>query len=135
MPKGTRGKDLAVSFGNQKLAIGLKGKDPILQGVLPETIQEEDSTWTIESGVCMVTLVKVKQTWWKSVVEGEAEIDTKKVDSVRGIQEYDDETQAGIRKLMFDQDQKRKGLPTSDELKMRTCSPRRSMPSGACPHF
>ena len=31
--------------------------------------------------------------------------------------DYDDETQGAIRKIMFDQDQKRKGQPSSDELK------------------
>ena len=59
---------------------------------------------------------------------------TWQVDSVRNISEYDDETQAGIQKVnncsrfrtrfaksqccqvMFDQDQKRKGLPSSEEL-------------------
>merc|ERR1719502_1616975 len=73
--------------------------------------------YVMESGVVQVTLVKLREVWWKSVVEGEPEIDTQKVDSVRNISEYDEETQAGIRKIMFDQDQKRKGLPTSDEIK------------------
>ena len=30
--------------------------------------------------------------------------------------EYDGETQGAIRKILFDQDQKRKGQPTSDEM-------------------
>merc|ERR1719502_850035 len=73
--------------------------------------------YVMESGVVQVTLVKLRETWWKNVIEGEPEIDTQKVDSVRSINEYDEETQAGIRKIMFDQDQKRKGLPTSDQIK------------------
>lgn len=117
MPQGTRGKDLDVVMTKQKLKVGLKGKTPVIDGDLPETINEEDSMYTIESGVVQLTLVKNKQTWWKNVVEGEPEIDTQKVDSVRNISEYDEETQAGIRKIMFDQDQKRKGLPTSDQIK------------------
>ena len=36
---------------------------------------------------------------------------------VSKVEEYDGETQGAIRKIMFDQEQKRKGLPTSDELK------------------
>ena len=32
------------------------------------------------------------------------------------IDEYDPETQGAIRKIMFDQKQKRLNLPTSDEL-------------------
>ena len=31
--------------------------------------------------------------------------------------DYDDETQGAIRKIMFDQHQKRLGQPTSDEIK------------------
>lgn len=49
-------------------------------------------------------------------VVGDAEIDTTKVDSTRCMYDYDGETQGAIRKILFDEDQKRKGLPTSDEL-------------------
>jgi len=88
----------------------------VIDGKLPELVREDDSMYVMESGVVQVILVKTRETWWKNVVEGGPEIDTQKVDSVRNIHEYDDETQAGIRKIMFDQDQKRKGLPTSDEM-------------------
>ena len=50
-------------------------------------------------------------------MHGSSEIDTTKVDSTRQVYDYDDETQGAIRKIMFDQDQKRKGMPTSDEIK------------------
>merc|ERR1712100_368361 len=53
----------------------------------------------------------------KSAVHGDSEIDCTQVDSTRRVEDYDDETQGAIRKIMFDQDQKRKGLPGSDELK------------------
>ena len=45
------------------------------------------------------------------------EIDTTKVDSTRDVSDYDGETQGHIRKIMFDQHQKRLGKPTSDEMK------------------
>jgi len=38
------------------------------------------------------------------------------VDSTRQVYDYDGETQGAIRKIMFDQDQKRRNLPTSDEI-------------------
>lgn len=41
---------------------------------------------------------------------------TNQVDSTTRIGEYDEETQGTIRKIMFDQQQKALGLPTSDEL-------------------
>ena len=43
--------------------------------------------------------MKEIETWWKSVVVGDPEIDTTKVDSVRHVSEYDEETQAGIQKV------------------------------------
>jgi hypothetical protein len=50
------------------------------------------------------------------VVTGDAAIDTDLVDARRNIRSYDAATQAQIRKIMFDQQQQSKGLPTSDEL-------------------
>jgi len=117
MPKGTKGKDLDVVISKEHLKIGLKGKPPVIDGKLPEAVDCEDSMYVINSGVVQVTLVKKREIWWKYVVEGEPEIDTQKVDSTRSISEYDEETQAGIHKIMFDQEQKRKGLPTSDQIK------------------
>jgi len=50
---------------------------------------------------------------------GDREIDTQRVDSTCKIDDYDEPTQAAIQKLMFDQQQKMQGLPTSDELKQQ----------------
>ena len=91
-----------------------------------------------------VYLEKERECWWKSALHGAAEIDTTKVDSTRQVHDslsisvstststprlahklgptrqqvydYDGETQGAIRKIMFDQDQKRRNLPTSDEM-------------------
>ena len=64
-----------------------------------------------------IYLEKERECWWKSAVHGAEEIDTTKVDSTRDLYTYDDETQGAIRKIMFDQHQKRLGKATSDELK------------------
>ena len=45
------------------------------------------------------------------------EIDTTKVESVKRIDDYDGETQGAIRKIVFDQNQKHLGKPTSDQIK------------------
>lgn len=48
VPKGTRGRDLAVVIQKKKLSLGLKGaKDKILEGELCKEIKVEDSTWTL----------------------------------------------------------------------------------------
>lgn len=52
---------------------------------------------------------------WKSVLKGDAEIDLTKVDTTRDMSEFDDETQGGVRKVMYDYQQKLQGKPTSDE--------------------
>jgi len=116
VPVGIKGKDIKVDFSKQQLEVGIKGQEPLVKGELGGTIKREECTWIKEGTHVQVTLVKAIETWWKSVVVGDPEIDTQKVDSVRNISEYDEETQAGIQKVMFDQDQKRKGLPSSDEL-------------------
>ncbi len=51
----------------------------------------------------MVTLEKAVHTWWRSVVAGHPEIDATQVDSTRRVEEYDDETQAAIRKIIHEQ--------------------------------
>jgi len=119
VPEGIRSKDICVNITKTKLQVGLKGKQLIIDGELGGKIVTDECTWLKEGSVVQVTLVKEIETWWKSVVVGDPEIDTTKVDSVRHVSEYDEETQAGIQKVMFDQEQKRKGLPTSDELQQQ----------------
>lgn len=47
VPKGTRGKDLAVQIKKNHLSVGLKGQEPILAGELAKDIKVDDSTWTV----------------------------------------------------------------------------------------
>ena len=65
----------------------------------------------------VITLEKSKDCVWKSVIVGDSEIDPKTVDTSRRVDEYDDETQVGIRKVMYEHDRKLKGLPSTDEEK------------------
>jgi hypothetical protein len=82
-----------------------------------EQVKPDECVWNVNDSKCTIYLEKERESWWKSALHGDTQIDTTKVDSVKRVDEYDGETQGAIRKIMFDQDQKRKGLPTSDELK------------------
>jgi hypothetical protein len=146
LPRGTKAKDLQVTIRPTSVSVSLKAPPSsssstnmssttnataaaaaaaattttentfILNGDLVERIRPEESTWTIEGNVLLLTLDKVKKTWWATVFVGDDEIDTQLVDSTRKISEYDEATQGAIRKIMFDQNQQRLGLPTSDQI-------------------
>lgn len=58
---------------------------------------------------------KVQDYWWESAFEGEARINVQKIDCSRPMHELDQEAQAKIAQMLFDEDQKRKGLPTTEE--------------------
>ena len=68
------------------------------------------------SGIIVITLEKVIKTWWSNLLLNHPKIDCTKVDSTMNVSEYDEATQAAIRKIMFDQKQGRLGLPSSDEI-------------------
>jgi hypothetical protein len=129
VPPGTRGKDLVFEIKPRRMRLALKetkkkdgtaGDDSndILTGDLGGTVRHHEAVWTLEDRTTVIlTLEKAAETWWSSVIKGDAQIDTTKVDSTRSVSDYDPETQGHIRKIMFDQRQKAQGLPTSEEQK------------------
>jgi hypothetical protein len=123
IPSELRAKDLSVTI--KALSVVVRTKKPLqgesevhtfLEGDLTNKIVPDESTWTLEGGVMVIQLYKQLKTFWKTIVQGDDEIDTTLVDSRRKIAEYDESTQAEIRKIMFDQNQARKGLPVSDAV-------------------
>ncbi len=57
----------------------------------------------------------MEEFWWSAAFKGEKEIDVQKIDASRPMSELDEEAQAKIAQMLFDQEQKRKGLPTTEE--------------------
>mmetsp|Transcript_788 Transcript_788/g.2288 ORF Transcript_788/g.2288 Transcript_788/m.2288 type:complete len:349 (-) Transcript_788:219-1265(-) len=131
VPAATRARDVVCVITKQRLSARLRGsEEALVDGRFPcdarngqevwESVKVDESTWSLgesAGGMCLsVYLEKSRESWWASALHGDAEIDTTKVDSTRSMYEYDGETQGAIRKILFDQDQKRKGQPTSDEM-------------------
>ncbi|KAF8078678.1 nuclear movement protein nudC [Lyophyllum atratum] len=120
VPKGTRAKDLVVTIGKKKLSVGLKGQEKILDGELCQEIKIEESTWTLEdSQTVLIHLEKLnKERWWENVLTHHPKIDTRKIEPGNSkLSDLDGETRGMVEKMMFDNQQKQLGKPTSDELK------------------
>lgn len=117
LPPGTKSRDLDVRFEPKRISVALKSdkSNPLLSGELFDKIHADNSYWSLDEGTIIISLEKAKENVWKSVILGDSEIDTQKVDTSRRVDEYDEETAAGIRKVMYEQARKMQGLPTSDE--------------------
>ncbi|KIY46144.1 nuclear movement protein nudC [Fistulina hepatica ATCC 64428] len=120
VPKGTRAKNLNVVIQRKKLTVGLKSRPLILDGELCQLIKVDDSTWTIEDNeIVLIHLEKLnKQQWWENVLTHHPKIDTRKIEPADSkLSDLDGETRGMVEKMMFDNQQKQMGKPTSDELK------------------
>lgn len=102
VPKGTRGKDLAISLGKNKLSVGLKGQEVLFSGNLVKDIHPDESTWTLDDQrEIFVHLEKVNQEWWTGVIEGHPTIDTTKIQPENSkLGDLDGETRAMVEKMM-----------------------------------
>ncbi|PWN26811.1 CS-domain-containing protein [Jaminaea rosea] len=124
LPAGTRAKQLDVAIKRASLRVGLKDgeKTVLMAGDLPNPVQLDDCTWSVDSAASSSTLTihleKAKQTWWPHVLTSDPKIDTTKIVPENSkLSDLDGETRAMVEKMMFDNRQKEMGLPTSDQQK------------------
>jgi len=115
-----RSRDLTVDVKKKHLTISLKGKEPLVDAELHKDVKTAEVIWTVEDSKKLVlTLDKVNQMeWWKCVVVGDPEINTRKVEPENSsLSDLDGDTRQTVEKMMYDQRQKAAGKPTSDEQK------------------
>ena len=110
-------KMLKVDMTVTHLKIVITGMDkPLIDDDFCEKIIPDDSNWSIEDGQSIIFfLEKANEVIWKSAFKGGKEIDTKTVDNSKRIDEFDNETQAALNKIVYEQNRKRNGLPTTEE--------------------
>lgn len=58
---------------------------------------------------------KQQERWWEKLLENEEKLDLKNMNPEKPMHELDETSQAKIQQMMFDEQQKRLGLPTSEE--------------------
>lgn len=125
IPAGIKGKDLNVVYGSKTLKVQVKGQDPIIDGELPEKILADETLWTVDTiegeRVCSITFDKAdKMKWWDCAIKGDQKVNTKKIEPENSkLSDLDGDTRQTVEKMMFDQQQKQRGLPTSDELEKK----------------
>jgi hypothetical protein len=140
--KATRARDLIVDVDSSPTAfsIGFKSgagagddNNDLLSGAWPHAVDTQNATWTLEDmpsdttpahadgGGRYLVLYLPKQNkmqWWNCARKGDATIDTSAVVPENSkLGDLDGDTRATVEKMMFDQAQKQKGLPSSDEQK------------------
>lgn len=80
VPSGTRGRDCNVQIENKKLTAGLKGQAAVLEGTLDGEVVVDECYWNCDGSAIEITLQKKdRMSWWKTTVEGEPEVNTRKV--------------------------------------------------------
>ncbi|KAE9252361.1 hypothetical protein PF004_g1997 [Phytophthora fragariae] len=119
VPEGTKSRQVDVEIRAGKLRVGLRGAEPFVDGALYNKVKVDDSFWTLEDGnrICVYLQKDNQMEWWRTIIQGDAEIDTQKVQPENSkLDDLDSDTRQTVEKMMFDQRQKAMGLPTSDDM-------------------
>ncbi|KAF4654627.1 hypothetical protein FOZ61_008155 [Perkinsus olseni] len=117
---GTRARNVKINLGADKVKVATDADGEILKGEWNARIKPDDSMWTLEDNKTIhLSLDKFDgMRWWPCVVKGDAEIDTKKIVPENSkLSDLDGETRSTVEKMMYDQQRKQMGLPTSDQQK------------------
>ena len=121
LPPKSNSKSVKVQMDIKHLkVVNLVTKEEIINGELFGKISTDDSFWNIEDGNKLIlTLTKSSEIIWKTIIVGDKEIDPKKVDNSKRLDQFDEETQGHLHKVLYEQNRKLNGLPTTEEMEQQ----------------
>lgn len=118
LPDNVTRKDLLVDISPSFLTVKVKDV-VVISSELCHKCKANEAIWSIEGQKLQIHLDKCQDMWWNCLVKGEEELDLSKIDCSRPYEELSEEAQAKIEELQWNQERKRLGLPTSDEIALQ----------------
>ncbi|KAJ8319163.1 hypothetical protein KUTeg_004254 [Tegillarca granosa] len=119
-----KGKDVKVVIDKKHLKVSHRTESGDwtvdMDDNLTWEINKEESIWSLVPGEHIhISLDKREERWWEALLVTEPKISVRKIDASRPMTDLDDEAQAKIGEMMYNERQKRMGLPTSEEQKVQ----------------
>jgi len=110
-PEVKKGKEVTVEIKSDSLSVKVHS-EILLEGRFPFSIVKDDSYWSLVPGEAVhISLQKTQERWWTSLLEGETQIDMTQIEAEKPMEDLSEEEQMKIQELMWQEEQKRKGLP------------------------
>lgn len=116
LPENVKGRDLIVQATSKSIHVKLKDGTILINGDLCQTCKL-DPIWSVDNNELQIHFEKVKEIWWNCFLTSEPKLDISKIDCTKPLEDLPEDAQAKIHELQWNQEQKRLGLPTSDEIK------------------
>lgn len=118
-----KGKDIKVCIEKKHIKVSHKDEAgqmvELMNGELCWEINKEESIWNlVPAEHILINLDKKQERWWEAILTTEPKINVQKIDASRPMTDLDDEAQTKIEEMMFNERQKKLGLPQSHEKKV-----------------
>lgn len=117
-----KGKQIKVDIKKKHLKVSYKSDNSeeiiVIDDELMWEIQKDDCMWSLIPGEHVhLYLEKVQERWWDAVFVNEPKINVREIDCSRPMSDLKEDEQMKIQELMYNERQKRMGLPQSHEEK------------------
>lgn len=121
-PKIKTSKDVKIKIEKELLQVTVKTEYgsmvDIINDKLAWKVRPDECTWSLFPGDHIsIYLEKVDERWWENLISSEEKIDLSNMNPEKPMEDLDQECQAKIKQMMFDEHQKKLGLETSDQIK------------------